>query len=114
MLSRAALRQLMGQAASAGSLKDVYETALRGVLQTLDVERASLLVFDDSGTMRFVASSGISERYRQAVDGHSPWSVDETAATPLTVSDVETDPSLATYLPVFGLESIQIGRASCR
>ena len=97
----------MGQAAGAGSLEAVYQTALRGVQEALNVERASLLVFDAGGTMRFVAWSGLSDTYRAAVDGHSPWSVDETAATPLMVSDVESDVSLAAYLPVFQRESIR-------
>jgi PAS domain S-box-containing protein len=97
----------MGQAEGAGSLEAVYRTALRGVQESLNVDRASLLVFDAGGTMRFVAWSGLSDQYRAAVDGHSPWSADETAATPLMVPDVEHDVSLATYLPVFRLESIR-------
>ena len=74
MLSRDALRQLMAEAAGAGSLQTVYQTALRGVQEALNVDRASLLVFDAAGKMRFVAWSGLSGRYRKAVDGHSPWS----------------------------------------
>ena len=107
MLSRAALRQLMAHAANAGSLQDVYHTALRSVQEALNVERASLLVFDANGTMRFVAWSGLSEEYRTAVDGHSPWSVGETAATPLLVSDVEQDRSLSVYTPIFRRENIR-------
>src|SRR5688572_8956137 len=107
MLSRAAVRRLMGQAAAAGSLQAVYQTALRAVQEALDVERASLLVFDEGGTMRFVAWSGLSDEYRKAVDGHSPWSADETAATPLIVTDTELDPSLTDYLPTFRRESIR-------
>jgi len=107
MLTRSALRQLMAQAASAGSLQAVYDAALRGVQEALNVERASLLVRDDSGSMRFVAWSGLTDAYRTAVDGHSPWSVDETAATPILVSDVEQDASLANYLPVFRREAIR-------
>jgi len=97
----------MAHAASAGSLQAVYDAALRGVQEALNVERASLLVFDASGTMRFVAWSGLSDAYRTAVDGHSPWSVDETAATSILVPDVEHDTSLAEYLPIFRRESIQ-------
>jgi PAS domain S-box-containing protein len=107
MLSRIALRQLMAQAGSAGSLQAVYDAALRGVQEALNVERASLLVFDAGGTMRFVAWSGLSDAYRTAVDGHSPWSVDETAATPILVADVEQDTSLAEYLPIFRREDIR-------
>jgi PAS domain S-box-containing protein len=107
MLSRTALRNLMGQAASAGSLRAVYETALRCVQEALHVERASLLVLDAERVMRFVAWSNLSDPYRTAVDGHSPWSADETAATPLLVGDIEQDPSLAAYLPVFRQEGIR-------
>jgi PAS domain S-box-containing protein len=107
MLSRPALRQLMANAASAGSLQAVYDTALRGVQDTLNVERASLLVFDASGTMRFVAWSGLSDEYRVAVDGHSPWSVNESAATPVLASDVEEDASVAAYAAIFRRESIR-------
>lgn len=107
MLSRTALRNLMGQAASAGSLQSVYETALRCVQEALHVERASLLVFDAERVMRFVAWSNLSDAYRAAVDGHSPWSADETAATPLLVSDIEQDPAVAAYRPAFRQEGIR-------
>jgi PAS domain S-box-containing protein len=107
MLSRHALRQLMGQASGAGSLEAVYDTALRCVQEGLSVERASLLVFDATRTMRFVAWSGLSDEYRAAVDGHSPWSPDDSGATPLLVPDVEHDASLAPYLPVFRREGIR-------
>jgi|RhiMethySRZTD1v2_1073278.scaffolds.fasta_scaffold01619_12 PAS domain S-box-containing protein len=97
----------MANAASAGSLQAVYDTALRGVQETLNVERASLLAFDVTGTMRFVAWSGLSDEYRAAVDGHSPWSVNDTAATPVLVSDIERDASVALYAPIFRRESIR-------
>ena len=107
MLSRSALRQLMGEAASAGSLDAVYQTALRCVQDGLGVSRASLLLFDAAGKMRFVAWSGLSDEYRGAVDGHSPWKPDDTNATPLLVCDVAHDASLTAYLPVFRSEGIR-------
>ncbi len=107
MASRTALRQLMAHAASAGSLDTVYRTALSAVQQTLRVERAALLVFDEGGRMRFVAASGLSEEYRTAVDGHSPWSADETQPTAVLVSDVERDPAVTAYLPILRRESIR-------
>jgi PAS domain S-box-containing protein len=97
----------MAQAAGAGSLQSVYQTALRGVQEALHVERASLLVFDSTRTMRFVASSGLSDTYRAAVDGHSPWSADETGATPILVPDIEEDASLAGLIDTFRRESIR-------
>jgi len=97
----------MAQAASAGSLWTVYQMALRGVQEALDVERASLLVFDASGTMRFVAWSGLSDAYRAAVNGHSPWLSTETAATSILVPDIEQDESVAVLRPVFKSEDIR-------
>ena len=107
MLSRGALRSLMGQATSAGSLEAVYDAALRCVHEGLDVERASLLLFDAAGKMRFVAWSGLSDAYRAEVDGHSPWRRDETAATPVLVSDVEMDATFAPFQPAFKREGIR-------
>src|SRR5262245_38126579 len=107
MLSRNALRQLMDDAARAGSLQAVYDAALNGVKEALDVERAAVLLFDGGGTMRFVASSGLSETYRRAVDGHSPWAMTETAAAPLLVSDVEQAPSLSDLTPLLRQEGIR-------
>ena len=78
--ARTSLRELMGHAASAGSLDAVYQSALHCVQDGLGIERASLLLFDADGTMRFVAWSGLSDEYRRAVDGHSPWSPGETDA----------------------------------
>jgi PAS domain S-box-containing protein len=107
MLTRIALRQLMTHAASAGSLKDVYDAALRGVQEALNIERAALLVIDAGGTMRFVASSALSDEYRRAIDGHSPWSITDTNATPVLVADVELEPSLSVFVPVFRQEAIR-------
>jgi PAS domain S-box-containing protein len=104
---RGALHRLVDQAAGAGSLEAVYQTALRCVQDGLRVERASLLVFDAARKMRFVASSGLSTEYCKAVDGHSPWSPDETNPTPILVPDVEQDAALAAYLPVLRREDIR-------
>src|SRR5262245_42142489 len=97
----------MAHAASVGSLDAVYTTALHAVKETLDVERAALLVFDASRRVRFVAWSGLSDEYRAAVDGHSPWSPDDTDAAPVLVADVDNDVSLAAFLPVLKCEAIR-------
>jgi PAS domain S-box-containing protein len=44
--------------------------------------------------MRFKAWQGLSDEYRVAVDGHSPWSAEDPAPEPILVADVSTDPSL--------------------
>ena len=48
--------------------------------------------FDEAGVMQFVAWRGLSDGYRAAVDGHSPWKPDDRDPDPIFVSDIdETD-----------------------
>jgi two-component system sensor kinase FixL len=39
--------------------------------------------------MRFVAWRGLSERYRKAVEGHSPWKPDAKSPKPVCINDVD-------------------------
>ena len=55
------------------TIEMVYEEALNALERSVKADRASVLVFDASGLMRFKAWRGLSEEYRQAVEGHSPW-----------------------------------------
>jgi PAS domain S-box-containing protein len=64
-------------------------------------------VFDAAGVMRFVAWNGLSEQYRAAVDGHSPWSPGEQNATPVLVADAATDAAMAPYRATFAREGIR-------
>lgn len=88
-------------------LPALYELALDSVLRLLKVDRASILPLDDDGVMRFRAWRGLSDRYRAAVEGHSPWSPDTQEARPILIADVEADESLAAYRPVFAAEGIR-------
>ncbi len=72
----------------AATLFDVCEPALDAILGALQCTRAAILLRDGSGVMRFVASRGLSEPYRRAVDGHSPWEADVKDAEPICVDDV--------------------------
>ncbi len=56
----------------ARSPEQVHEAALDGILRALRCDRASILLSDDTHAMRFVASRGLSETYKKAVEGHSP------------------------------------------
>jgi PAS domain S-box-containing protein len=87
-------------------LDDVYDAALNTLAECLDVSRASVLLFDPDGVMRFKAWRGLSSEYRAAVQGHSPWTPDSVDAEPLLVQDVTREPSLEGYLPVFSREGI--------
>jgi PAS domain S-box-containing protein len=85
----AALYRLTDKLYRARSAGDVYEAALDAIRDTLGCSRASVLLFDDAGVMRFVAWRGLSETYRKAVDGHSPWKAGEHDPHPIFVPDIE-------------------------
>jgi PAS domain S-box-containing protein len=76
----------------ASCVDEVYAASLGAIGQMLESERSSILLFDEQGVMRFVSWSGISEAYRTAVEGHSPWIVGQRTAEPIFVPDIqETD-----------------------
>ena len=78
MTEQAALYEFTERLHRATSIADVYDAALDAIVQALGCSRASILMFDETDTMRFVAWRGLSDGYRQAVDGHSPWAADAT------------------------------------
>ena len=87
-------------------LEGVYSAALATLAECLNVSRASVLLFDPDGVMRFKAYRGLSVQYRISVEGHSPWTPDSVDAEPILVPDVSREPSLQRYLPVFTRERI--------
>ena len=90
MDEQAALYHFTDRLYRAGSQADICEAALDAIIRALRCERASILLFDDAGIMRFAASRGLSETYRRAVEGHSPWTRDVKDPQPLCVESVET------------------------
>jgi PAS domain S-box-containing protein len=82
-----ALYEFTNRLYRADSLATVYRAALDAIVSALHCSRASILRFDEHGVMRFVAWRGLSERYRRAVEGHSPWSPAETNPEPLCFAD---------------------------
>src|SRR5262249_25455732 len=69
-------------------------------------KRAAVLVLDSDGVMRFRAWRGLSDAYRAAVEGHSPWSRGTRAPDPVMVPDVRQSPALAPLLPAIQAEGI--------
>ena len=72
-------------------LEAIYEEALQALRAAVGADRASVLVFDADDVMRFKASSGLSEEYQRAVEGHSPWQRDSHDPQPFGVSDVANE-----------------------
>lgn len=84
----AALYQLTDALYRAHSLAEVYEAALDAILKALGCERASILLFDETGVMRFVAWRGLSDHYRTILEGHSPWKPGDRDPKPIFVDDI--------------------------
>jgi signal transduction histidine kinase/CheY-like chemotaxis protein len=103
---KALLYELVDAAGRAHTLEEVYEHALIVLERALDVQRSSILLFDADRVIRFKAWHGLSDAYRAAVEGYSPWSPDMRDAAPIVVSDVRADPELARYREVFQREGI--------
>ena len=107
--SRGRAELLYGLAAAVNRAErpeEVFEAALTAIERALQTTRASILVFDAEGVMRFRAWRGLSEGYRRAVEGHSPWTRDTQDPQPIVSGDVEADPAMASYLPLFRSEGI--------
>jgi PAS domain S-box-containing protein len=74
----------------ATSVSEPYELAMDALVRGMHCQRAAILMFDAAGLMRFVASRGLSETYRRAVDGHSPWRADSSDAQPICIGNIDT------------------------
>jgi PAS domain S-box-containing protein len=91
----------------AQTLRSVYDRALDALVSTLGVDRAAVLLFDPDGVMRFKAWRGLSEGYRDAVEGHNPWRPEETDPQPVIVDDALADEDLVALHPVLEREGIR-------
>ncbi|RUV93508.1 PAS domain S-box protein [Mesorhizobium sp. M1A.F.Ca.IN.022.07.1.1] len=72
----------------AHGLVEIYDAALDAICDALGSSRASILKFDNQGVMSFVAWRSLSEEYRKAVNGHTPWTSDQRDAKPIFVEDI--------------------------
>ena len=100
------LYKLAAAVISAGRVEEIFEAALDAIARALGTDRASVLLFDADGVMRFRAWRNLSDPYRAAVEGHSPWPVGARDPQPIVSGDVEADPAMASYLPLFRTEQI--------
>jgi PAS domain S-box-containing protein len=109
MEEQAALYRITDRLHRAQSLSDVYDSALDAILRALPCQRASILLFDEAGVMRFVAWRGLSDDYRRAVDGHSPWTPEAKDPKPICIDDIESadlDESLRSTIKAEGIGAL--------
>ncbi|HEX6035921.1 MAG TPA: PAS domain S-box protein, partial [Anaerolineales bacterium] len=104
-----ALYRLSDQLHHTESIADVYDAALEAILNALQCDRASILLYDDSDVLHFVAWRGLSDTYRKATDGHSPWKPDVKDPQPISMDDVRTadlDEALRDVIQREGIEAL--------
>lgn len=91
---------------AADQLDAVFAAAADAIEAVLGTNRSAILTFDEDGPMKFRAWRNISERYRRAVEGHSPWPREAVAPEPVLVPDVNDAPALKSFQPLFRAEGI--------
>ena len=82
------LYRLADQLHRAESLDQVHNSALDAIFGALQCDRASILLYDESNVMRFASWRGLSDRYRSATEGHSPWKPDALNPMPICMPDL--------------------------
>lgn len=85
----------------------IFRHAVEYLATGMRCPKASLLLFDAHGVMQFMDSIGLSDGYRTAAAGHTPWSADADDPQPIFVADVNDEPSLSALLPVILREGIR-------
>jgi GAF domain-containing protein len=100
------LYELAARVIRAKTVGEVFDAALDGIERALGANRCSILAYDEAGVMRFRAWRGLSEQYRAAVEGHSPWERSAQNPEPLVVADVLADAALQKYAGLFQSEKI--------
>ena len=92
------LYRITAALARVGTVEEIYDEALAALESGLGARRASVLLFDPDGVLRFKAWRGLSDGYRAAVEGHTPWTPDTPDPQPIAVADVEAEDGLGAEL----------------
>jgi len=104
-----ALFHLADELHRAKSPEDIYAAGLDAIIGALRCDRASILLFDNGGVMRFVSWRGLSDDYRNATDGHSPWKLSDANASVICMEDIDTgdiSEPLRTTIRAAGIRSL--------
>ena len=91
---------------AAERVEQVFDAALAAIGAALGTSRSAVLTFGSDKVMRFRAWRNLSDGYRAAVEGHSPWPPDAVAPEPVLVEDAAGDPAMSAYAALFSREGI--------
>src|SRR5262249_8793142 len=106
---QSALYQFTDSLHRSSGLDQAFAAALDCIVDALECQRASILLFDDAGVMNFVAWRGLSDTYRRAVAGHSPCRQHTLDPQPIPVGDVasaDLDESLRRTVQAEGIAAL--------
>jgi len=95
--------------AGARALDDVLDAALDSLLEAAGADRASVLLADDDGVLRFRAWRGLSDRYRAFTEGRSPWPLNISDPQPVLhqdVADAGFEPALERVMRKEGIAAL--------
>ena len=104
-----ALYRVADAVAGTTDLHGLFDEALDALIEATAADRASLLLTGDDGVMHFRAWRGLSDEYRAATDGHSPWRPDAGEPEPVLVPDVADagfEPELAAAVASEGIGAL--------
>ena len=87
-----AIYELAMQVNRAAGVADIFAAAVAAIMRSQSADRASILLYDNQGVMRFKSSRGLSVEYQGAVEGHSPWKSDDPDPQPVCINDVSSFP----------------------
>ncbi len=102
-----ALYLLVDRVARARTAKEVCDAGVQGILSVTRADRASVLVFDEGGVLRFISWRGLSDAYRAATEGHSPWTPATRDPQPALFEDVAEAGELGALRDVILREGIR-------
>ncbi len=83
------LYRLTDRLCRASDVPGMLSAALEAITEVLGCERCSILLLDTQPVMRFVAWRGLSDHYRNSLEGHTPWRPDTIDPPPIFVSDID-------------------------
>lgn len=105
------IHELTSALMNAESIEEIYAQTLSCVKIALRSDRASILLSDPDGPMRFKAWDGLSDTYRAAMEGRMPWRDKDPNPRPLLVTDtrliVQLGASQPTILPRKDLQELE-------
>jgi two-component system, cell cycle sensor histidine kinase and response regulator CckA len=70
---------------------EIYRAAAEGLVRAVACDRASVMIADPDGVMRFRAWKGISDRHRTAIEGKVNWPPGISNRQIVTINDVRQD-----------------------